>query len=71
MPIYHYVCPKCKYEESQFEKIKDRNKHYCPKCDTLMNRKYDLNPAIIYNSPDFYHTTYDRLEEDEPNAKKR
>jgi len=36
-----------------------------------MNRKYDLNPAIIYNSPDFYHTTYDRLEEDEPNAKKR
>jgi len=51
--------------------MKDRNEHYCSKCKTLMIRSFNHIPHVIYNSSGFYSTTFDRLEEDEPNVKKR
>lgn len=71
MPLYYYVCPKCGHKEIQFKKMKDRNEHYCSKCKTLMIRSFNHIPHVIYNSSGFYSTTFDRLEEDEPNVKKR
>ena len=65
MPLYHYKCPKCNYEEMQYEKMENRNNHKCPKCDTLMDRVFTRMPPVKYNSPGFYSTQYERLEEPE------
>lgn len=41
MPFYDYRCPKCGHEMEEFNDMKDRNKQKCPKCQTLMARRYD------------------------------
>jgi len=45
--------------------MKDRNKHKCPKCGTIMKQIFTKTPPVIYNSSGFYSTQYDRLEEPE------
>jgi len=37
MPVYKYNCPECEYDFEAFQKMADRDKQYCLKC----NKKAD------------------------------
>ena len=44
MPIYEYVCPKCK---NKVETISSGSEIKCPKCGTKMNKIISA-PSLIY-----------------------
>ncbi len=57
MPFYNYTCKKCGKKELQFEKVENRDKHYCTECNELMERQAVPDIAgIRFNGLDFYST---------------
>lgn len=42
MPLYEYICRKCRYKFEEHKKFSDRNKQLCPKCKSKCDVKISL-----------------------------
>ena len=47
MPIYEYLCTKCKNEEEIIKSIKDDTEEICLKCGAVMERQISLSSFDI------------------------
>lgn len=57
MPLYNYTCKKCGKKETAFEKVENRDNHYCSECHELMERQAVPDIAgIRFIGLDFYQT---------------
>jgi len=50
MPLYEYVCKKCKItQELQLKIAEIQQKQYCQQCETAMERKYsNIRTGLIF-----------------------
>ncbi len=56
MPVYKYICPKCKCELKVIREINERDDDVeCPKCGVQMQRVIG-NVGVKYKAKGFYST---------------
>jgi putative FmdB family regulatory protein len=58
MPTYAYRCPKCGHEFQKFQKMSDRARPKCPKCQTKAERVITGGAGIVFKGSGFYITDY-------------
>lgn len=60
MPLYEYVCEKCKRKTEVLQGMKDRPLRICPHCGGKKLKKVFSAPAIQFKGSGFYITDYAR-----------
>ncbi len=58
MPTYEYECSHCGYTFELFQKITDKHKEDCPKCNKKLKRLIGSGAGIIFKGTGFYATDY-------------
>ena len=57
MPLYEYVCQKCKHETEVIQRVGGRRIKICPRCGGNLKRAFSA-PAIQFKGSGFYITDY-------------
>ena len=57
MPIYDYKCSHCEHEIEVIQKISDKPKTICPKCNTKSLKKLISAPSFRLKGGGWYETT--------------
>ena len=60
MPLYEYVCQKCKRKTEVLQRMKERPLRICPHCGGKKLKKAFSAPAIQFKGSGFYITDYAR-----------
>ena len=60
MPLYEYVCEKCKRKTEVLQGMRDRPLRICPHCGGKKLKKAFSAPAIQFKGSGFYITDYAR-----------
>ena len=58
MPIYDYKCSNCEHEIEVIQKISDRLKTICPKCNTKSLKKLISAPSFRLKGGGWYETDF-------------
>lgn len=59
MPTYDYICEDCGYEFEQFQSIKSKPLHKCPRCKKAgLKRLIGAGSGVIFKGSGFYETDY-------------
>ena len=56
MPIYDYKCSKCEHEIEVIQKINDKPKEVCPKCNKKGLKKQVSAPSFRLKGGGWYET---------------
>jgi putative FmdB family regulatory protein len=59
MPLYEYVCQKCKAKTEVLQRMKERPLRICPHCGGKLKKAFSA-PAIQFKGSGFYTTDYAR-----------
>ena len=59
MPLYEYVCQKCKRKTEVLQRMKERPLRICPHCGGKLKKAFSA-PAIQFKGSGFYTTDYAR-----------
>ena len=58
MPIYDYKCSHCEHEIEVIQKISDKPKTICPKCNTKSLKKLISAPSFRLKGGGWYETDF-------------
>ncbi len=58
MPIYDYKCSNCGYDVELIQKINDKPKKVCPKCNTKKLKKLISAPSFRLKGGGWYETDF-------------
>ncbi|MBA7699855.1 hypothetical protein ES703_108559 [subsurface metagenome] len=59
MPTYDYICENCGYEFEQFQSVKSKPLHKCPRCKKAgLKRLIGAGSGLIFKGSGFYQTDY-------------
>ena len=58
MPIYDYKCSKCEHEIEVIQKINDKPKEVCPKCNKKGLKKQVSAPSFRLKGGGWYETDF-------------
>ena len=58
MPIYDYKCSKCEHEIEIIQKINDKPKEVCPKCNKKGLKKQISAPSFRLKGGGWYETDF-------------
>tara|TARA_B100001057_G_scaffold239976_1_gene240297 strand:+ start:64030 stop:64320 length:291 start_codon:yes stop_codon:yes gene_type:complete len=58
MPIYDYKCSNCGYDVELIQKINDKPKKVCPKCNTKNLKKLISAPSFRLKGGGWYETDF-------------
>ena len=58
MPIYDYKCSQCGHEIEVIQKISDKPKTICPKCNTKSLKKLISAPSFRLKGSGWYETDF-------------
>ena len=58
MPIYDYKCSDCEHEIEVIQKISDKPKTICPKCNTKSLKKLISAPSFRLKGGGWYETDF-------------
>ena len=58
MPIYDYKCSQCGHEIEVIQKISDKLKTICPKCNTKSLKKLISAPSFSLKGGGWYETDF-------------
>ena len=58
MPIYDYKCSNCGHEIEVIQKISDKPKTICPKCNTKSLKKLISAPSFRLKGSGWYETDF-------------
>ena len=58
MPIYDYKCSRCEHEIEVIQKISDKPKTICPKCNTKSLKKLISAPSFRLKGGGWYETDF-------------
>src|SRR5512141_1338645 len=59
MPLYEYVCQKCKRKTEVLQRMNERPLRICPHCGGKLKKAFSA-PAIQFKGSGFYTTDYAR-----------
>jgi putative FmdB family regulatory protein len=59
MPLYEYVCQKCKRKTEVLQRMRERPLRICPHCGGKLKKAFSA-PAIQFKGSGFYITDYAR-----------
>ena len=77
MPIYDYKCSKCEHEIEVIQKINDKPKKVCPKCNKKGLKKQVSAPSFRLKGGGWYETDFktgskkNLVQSNEPKPKKK
>ena len=58
MPIYDYKCSKCEHEIEIIQKVNDKPKKICPKCNKRTLKKQISAPSFRLKGGGWYETDF-------------
>jgi len=58
MPIYDYKCSKCEYQIEIIQKVSDKPKKICPKCNKRTLKKQISAPSFRLKGGGWYETDF-------------
>jgi len=58
MPTYDYVCDRCGHEFELFQKMTDRPRKRCPRCQGTVRRRIGPGAGLLFRGSGFYVTDY-------------
>lgn len=70
MPIYEYICEKCRKRIERMQRVSDPPCQKCPQCGGPL-RKLVSSPAIQFKGSGFYITDYAKKNGPTPESKKK
>nr|HEV7953348.1 FmdB family zinc ribbon protein [Candidatus Acidoferrales bacterium] len=69
MPLYEYLCVRCKHKFERIDKFTARKTRKCPKCGDKAQRQLAA-PAIQFKGAGWYVTDYGGKSSPDPKAEK-
>ncbi len=69
MPLYEYLCVRCKHRFERIDKFTARKTRKCPKCGDKAQRQLAA-PAIQFKGAGWYVTDYGGKSSPDPKAEK-
>jgi putative FmdB family regulatory protein len=63
MPIYEYVCGKCRRKTEVIQRVGERKLKVCPHCGGKLTKAFSA-PAIQFKGSGFYITDYARASQE-------
>jgi len=69
MPIYEYVCGKCRRKTEVIQRVGERKLKVCPHCGGKLTKAFSA-PAIQFKGSGFYITDYKRASQESHSSSK-